>query len=495
MPKQVVLIMVDTQSKWMLDAYDANRGFPLKNLRRLADGAAVFHNGYCATPTCGPSRSAIFTGQYPSTNEMIANAAQLGKDIKNAGERISSQGIQCGYIGKWHLDGGDYFGKGCAAEGFDTEYWYDMRNYMNELGDAKVRKQSRKNMGQIIFGDVQEEDTYAYRVTERALKYIDAKQEEDFFLTISYDEPHDPSQCPKEYCKMLKNSGYKLKDQPNTNASHEGKPDTQQLWDEAFKIPWTFLKKGFQNGFIPCNLFVDHCIGRVLDAIDEKLDNPLIIYTADHGDMMNAHGLMAKGPCMYQEIVNVPYIIKGGPFVNRTVDIPVSHVDLLPTIMEFLGLKIPRMLEGESLYKLKGDHGPRDVFMQFHRFENAVDGYLGLQLIRSIFDGRYKLNINLFSIDELYDLQEDPYEMKNLINDESHAAIRDNLHDRILKQQGDIVDPYRGYVWEVRPFRKDKKKRFECEGMTRERWEEDEIKLDYATGNPVESAVRVKGIK
>lgn len=495
MPRQVVFIMVDTQSKWMLDVYDEKRGFPLKNLKRLAEGAAVFNNGYCVTPTCGPARSAIFTGQYPSTNEMIANAAQLGKDIQTAGERVSKQGIQCGYIGKWHLDGGDYFGKGYAADGYDPEYWYDMRNYVDELGDPELRKRSRVNMGQVMFDDIREEDTYAYRVTERALKYIENKKDEDFFLTISYDEPHDPSQCPKGYRKQLKESGYKLNDSPNTNASHEGKPETQVLWDEAFKIPWPFLKIGFQQGFIPCNLFVDDCIGRVLDAIKEHLDNPLIIYTSDHGDMMNAHGLMAKGPCMYQEIINVPYIIKGGPFVDRVVNTPVSHVDLLPTIMEYLGLQIPRMLEGESLYQLKGDDGSRDVHMQFHRFENAVDGYLGLQLIRSIFDGRYKLNINLFSIDELYDLQEDPYEMKNLINDEAYAEIRDELHDRILKKQGDIVDPYRGYVWEIRPFRKDKKPRFECEGMTRERWEEDEIKLDYATGNPVENAVRVKGMK
>ena len=495
MPKQVVLIMVDTQSKWMLDAYGEKRGFPLKNLRRLAEGAAIFNNGYCVTPTCGPARSSIFTGQYPSTNEMIANAAQLGKDIKNAGERISEQGIQCGYIGKWHLDGGDYFGKGYPAEGYDPKCWYDMRNYVDELGDAEVRKQSRRNMGQILFGDIKEEDTYAYRVTQRALQYIEEKKDEDFFLTVSFDEPHDPSQCPKSYVKMLKESGYKLEDQPNTNASHEGKPETQELWSKAFKIPWPMLKKGFQTGFIPCNLFVDECIGRVLDKIGQELDNPMIIYTADHGDMMKAHGLMAKGPCMYQEIINVPYIIKGGPFMNRNIDTPVSHVDLLPTIMEYLGLEIPRMLEGESLYKLSGDHERRDVYMQFHRFENAVDGYLGLQLIRSIFDGRYKLNINLFTIDELYDLQEDPYEMKNLINDDSYASIRDGLHDKILKKQGEIVDPYRGYVWGVRPFRKDKKMSFKCEGMTRERWEENEVKLDYATGNPVESAVRVKGMK
>lgn len=66
-----------------------------------------------------------------------------------------------------------------------------------------------------------------------------------------------------------------------------------------------------------------------MDAIDQ-LDAPMIIYTADHGDMQNAHGLMAKGPAMYEEITHVPFLIKGGPFRNRRIQTPVSHIDILP---------------------------------------------------------------------------------------------------------------------------------------------------------------------
>ena len=83
------------------------------------------------------------------------------------------------------------------------------------------------------------------------------------------------------------------------NDSLEAKPETHELWKKSFKIPWQFLKIGFSKGFIPCNVFVDKCIGEVLSAIKEKLDNPMIIYTSEHGDMMRSHGLMAKGLCMY----------------------------------------------------------------------------------------------------------------------------------------------------------------------------------------------------
>lgn len=493
MKKQAVLIMVDTQSAAMLQIYSPAGGLPCPSLDRIAEGGAVFEKGYTVSPVCGPARSALFTGQYPSTNGVWGNGMQLGQDTRNAAQRLAPAGVPCAYIGKWHLDGGDYFGKGICPPGFDPAYWYDMRNYVDELPDDAARKNSRRNMGSVVFGDVREEDTYAHRVTERALRYIREHRHEDFFLTVSFDEPHDPSQCPKKYVKELKASGFRIKDRPNTNASLAGKPPIQKLWRDAFKIPWPLLKMGFANGYFPCNTFVDHEIGRILDALDE-LDAPMILYTADHGDMQNAHGLMAKGPAMYEEITHVPFLIKGGPFVNRRIKTPVSHIDLLPTVLEFFGLKKPRMLEGESLYGIRDD-AARDVHMQFNRFELEVDGYLGFMPIRSIFDGRYKLNVNLFSTDELYDLQTDPFEKKNLINSRKHAAIRNALHDRLLTHQNETVDPFRGYPWACRPWRKEKKPSFENDGYTRQRCEEGTVRYDYATGCPVESEIRIKGMK
>lgn len=252
---------------------------------------------------------------------------------------------------------------------------------------------------------------------------------------------------------------------------------------------------GLTNGFMACNTFVDAQIGKLMDVIDKELDNPLIIYTSDHGDMMMAHGLMAKGAAMYDEITNVPLLIRGGPFTDREITAPVSHIDLLPTIMQYLGLDIPKMLEGESLYNLEGDTINRDVFMEFFRYELELDGFLGCQPIRSIFDGRYKLNINLFSSDELYDLENDPFELKNLLADESCAGIRDSLHDRLLQHQNDTVDPFRGYPWACRPWRKDKKPSFHNDGYTRQRSEEGMTRCDYATGNPVEVEIRKKHTK
>lgn len=494
--KQVVFIMCDTVNKNMISCYD-DPVCKTENLENLAEEAAVFENAYTCQPVCGPARSAIFTGLYPSSNGMYSNGMQLGANVKTAGQRISEAGIHSAYVGKWHLDGGDYFGKGICPDGYDPDYWYDMRNFLDEMETPEQRAKSRKNMAAHFFGDdIKEEDTYAHRCVDRAIDFVEKFSDEDFYLTLSLDEPHDPSVCPVEWQKKMRESEYKLRKQPNTNAKLDDKPDIQQMWHDKYKfIPYQGIFFGYNRGMLACNMFADYEIGRLLDVVYEKLDNPLIIYTADHGDMCMAHGLLSKGACMYNETNNVPLIISGDGFKNRRVNTPVSHVDLLPTILDYFGIAIPPHLEGESLYKLKGDNEKRDVFAEFFRFEIEQDSNLGYQPIRNIFDGRYKLNINLHSSDELYDLEQDPYELKNLIQDDSYAEIRDSLHDRLLERMNRTRDPMRGYVWKCRPWRKDKKPSFDDDGFERQLNDGEEIRLTYSTGNPTTDFVRKKGLK
>ena len=494
--KQVIFIMCDTVCKNMVSCYE-NPVCKTENLEALASDAAVFENAYTCSPVCGPARSAIFTGLYPSSNGMYSNGMQLGANVKTAGEYISRAGIHSAYVGKWHLDGGDYFGKGECPEGYDADYWYDMRNFLDEMETPEQRSASRKNMAAHFFKDnIREEDTYAHRCVERAIRFVENFSNEDFYLTLSLDEPHDPSQCPVEWQKKRHQSGYGLKKKPNTNASVEDKPDIQQMWQEKYQwIPYQGIFFGYNRGMLACNMFADYEIGRLLKVIREKLDNPLIIYTADHGDMVKSHGLLSKGACMYQETNNIPLIINGTGFKNRRVNTPVSHIDLLPTILDYFNIEAPPHLEGESLYKLTDDNTRRDVFAEFFRFEVEQDGCLGFQPIRNVFDGRFKLNINLNSSDELYDLENDPYELKNLISDDSYAKIRDELHDKILERMNKTRDPLRGYVWKCRPWRKDKRPSYDDDGFERQLNDGESVRLTYSTGNPTTEFVRNKGLK
>lgn len=279
----------------------------------------------------------------------------------------------------------------------------------------------------------------------------------------------------------------------------ENKPDYQKVWagdslkrdNDALEIRHPY--------FFGCNSFVDEEIGRVIQAAETYAPDAVIIYTSDHGDFLCSHGLTAKGPAVYDEITRIPLIIRGKGLPAGVVDeSPVSHINLAPTIMELMGFEIPHVYEGKSILPevLDPDMRVNDyVFMEFGRYEVDHDGFGGFQPLRAVFDGRYKLSVNLLSTDELYDVESDPEEMHNLIDSEAHAEIRDHLHRVLLDHMNTTRDPFRGYYWERRPWRKDAAMAtWDYTRMTRQRDEEtyEDRQLDYATGLPMKELTRLK---
>ena len=494
MKKQIVFLMTDTTRKDMVGCY-GNPKMKTPNLDRLAEEGIRYENAYTCQPVCGPARSAIFTGTFPHSNGMVTNSIAMGANVKTVGQRLSDNGIECGYIGKWHLDGSDYFGTGECPEGWNPDYWYDMKCYLEELSDEdKVKSRDPKESYK---KDFSETFTYAHRCSDRAIKYLEEHSNQDFFLTVSYDEPHGPSLCPEPFNYMY--DGFKFDSCPNFEDDLSQKPFMQRLWagknlhatEEEINKPSDGLSL-----FLGCNSFVDYEIGRVLDKIREVAPEAMVIFTSDHGDMLGAHRLFSKNAAAYKEVANIPLIIKGGVkgHVEKSV---ASHIDIVPTIMDYFGLKIPKLLEGKSMLPEIYDPEKKTndvVFTEFTRYEIDHDGFGGLQIMRAVMSERYKLVIHLLDTDEFYDLQNDPYEMNNLINDETYADIRNKMHDKLIEHMNQTRDLYRGYQWHMRPWRKDFVPNWENEGNTRQRENEEyePRQLDYDTGLPMETAVRKK---
>ncbi|MDT3359862.1 MAG: sulfatase-like hydrolase/transferase, partial [Spirochaetota bacterium] len=162
MPRQVVFIMTDTTRKDMLGCYGDSRMLT-PNLDKLAGQGLRYEQAYCCQPVCGPARSALFTGTFPHSNGVVSNNLPLGDNVKTLGQRLRDNGIQAAYTGKWHLDGGDYFGLGQCPDGWDPDAWYDMHNYLEELS-VEERLRSRKS--ETAFDeDWGAEMTYAHRVS------------------------------------------------------------------------------------------------------------------------------------------------------------------------------------------------------------------------------------------------------------------------------------------------------------------------------------------
>jgi uncharacterized sulfatase len=418
----------------------------------------------------------------------------LGANVVTLGQRLQDAGFHTAYIGKWHLDGGDYFGLGRCPTGWDPVYWYDMRNYLEELPAAERRlSRTPEIMHQ---RKVDAGFTFGHRCSQRAIQFLEKNAQEDFLLVVSYDEPHHPFVCPEPYASMY--AGYEFPKCRNIWDGLEGKPEHQRVWaGERIKQDKDVLKI-VHPYYFGCNSFVDYEIGRVLEAVDLFAPQALVVYTSDHGDMLESHSLSNKGPFMYDEVTRIPLIVRwpGQVAEGSLYAHPASHIDLVPTIMDAMELPLPHWRDGASLLEALRDPGVRvneRVFMEFGRYEIDHDSFCGFQPIRAVFDGRYKLVINLLSSDELYDLESDPQEMINLIDASEPASIRDYLHDAILEWMNRTRDPFRGYYWEQRPWRRDARPAtFLYTGMTRQR-EHDEYEprqLDYATGIEMMKAVR-----
>ncbi|GCF94178.1 hypothetical protein NRIC_20690 [Enterococcus florum] len=493
MNKQLIFIMTDTTRKDMLGCYNPDMHTP--NLDALAEEGLKFENTYSCQPVCGPARSAIFTGQFPHSNGMYTNSIAMGDNVKTVGQRLTDNGIHCGYIGKYHLDGADYFGLGRCPEGWDPEYWYDMRTYLEELTDEQ-RMASRKP--ESSYEDWMTEDfTYAHRCTDRAVKFLEKNKETDFFLTISYDEPHGPCLCPAPFNRMYE--GYSFDYNPNYDDDLTQKPLYQQLWSgEDMEKPGSELNKPSSGLalFLGCNSFVDYEIGRVMEIINQNYPDALVIFTSDHGEMLGNHKLQMKNAACYKEIANVPLIIRGGE-AGKTITSPASHIDLVPTILDYMGVPLPKVLEGKSMLPqiYDAEQEINDVvFTEFTRYEVDHDGFGGVQMMRAATSEKYKLVVHLLDSDEFYDLVNDPYETINLIDSPDYEAVRNALHDRMLQQMNETRDPFRGYQWAVRPWRKDKEPSWENDRHTRQRENEEyePRQLDYDTGLPMEKATRLK---
>ena len=194
--RKVVFIMTDTQRKDMVGCY----GHPQMKtpyIDALAEEGIRFDRAYSAQPVCQPARAALFTGLYPHSTGGWTNSMGIGQDVQHIGQRLTDHGIHTAYVGKWHLDGGDYFGMGRCPDGWDAQYWYDMRTYLEEL--TPEERIASRDPNTIHTVGVEKSFTYGYRCTNRAIDFLEKHHAEDFFLVVSYDEPQDPYLAPEAY--------------------------------------------------------------------------------------------------------------------------------------------------------------------------------------------------------------------------------------------------------------------------------------------------------
>lgn len=491
----IIFIMTDTQATNMIGCY-AGQDLNTNHIDTLADNAVRFNSAFTTSPVCTPARAGIFTGIFAQNAGPWSNNLPLGKNIRTMGQYFKEAGYKTAYVGKWHLDGHDYFGTGICPDEWDKDYWYDGINYLNDLKEEEIPlwRNGLNSLEDIEEHEITAAFTWAHRISNWGIDFLSKQKEKSpFLLVLSYDEPHHPFTCPAEYIRKYQDFAYDLHGKQDDDLST--KPAHQRHWSEAMGYPQSPDGKYRHPLYFACNDFVDDEIGRVLDSLsDEDRKNTWIIFTSDHGEMMGAHRLISKGANAYDDIARIPLIIQPplNQLVSQQIETPVSHIDLLPTMLDIAGIKAPDILQGESLLPLVTGSNPNkkySVMVSFNRYEIEHDSFGGFIPMRAWVSDDYKLVINLFDTDELYDRKNDPYEMHNLIDDPQYAAIRNKLHDDLYAYMEKTRDSFRTYQFMLRPWRDDKG--VEWMGLFRPKPDDgiSPIVRDYDTG------LKTKGVK
>ncbi len=435
----VLFILVD---QWRGSAlgYAGDPNVKTPNLDEFAQEATNFTNAVSVCPVCTPYRASLMTGRYPTTTGMFLNDAYLPPEELCLAEVFKANGYSTGYIGKWHLDGHgrhDYTPPE-RRQGFDfwmalecSHEYNKMRYYENDSPEMKIW-----------------EGYSPFALSKVSSNYIDSAriEEQPFFLFISFATPHFPhATAPEEYKTMYPPDQLKLN--PNVPVEiHEQ------------------VKSELSGYYAHCSA-TDKAIGDLLDKIriDQLMQNTIIIFTSDHGEVMGAHSLRIKQKQVpYIEAAGVPFLIHtpSNTIQNMAVDFPITTPDISTTLLALAGIEIPASFEGEDFSSiLRGDnlYGDRAaLYMCVSPFS----------LIRPEFKKEYRaIKTNRFSyvrdIDGpwlLFDDVEDPFQMANLVKDSANTQIQlrlDHLLMQELKKIGDDFRPAETYLdewgYEVTP--------------------------------------------
>ncbi len=448
------------------------------HLNRLADESFVFEQAYCCQPVCTPSRGCIMTGTWPHQHGAWHNNIHLRPEAQSIAEMLSDD-YRCAYYGKWHL--GDEiiaqhgFGDWKAVEDsyhayYTKEEYQDLRSpYHHFLVRNGFMPMARPDGRGGIFprhyaAVMAEQFTKPAFLAQEAEAFIGAQAEDKpWFLCLNFLEPHMPFFGPLNdmYDQDEIPVGPKFGVLPEDDHSVRSRAKAREHARKGFegkdlKTDWG--RRRLLANYYGLVSLVDNAVGRILAALEGsgQADNTIVLYTSDHGEMMGDHCSIGKG-VMYEQSVRIPWLMRV-PWLGKQqqkVGGRISQIDLAPTLLELTGHERPAHLMGDSRADvLRGEASldGNDVFFVWNDnrpdFPDQIEGIpqderdkVTDQNWRCMVSGDgFKLNTCETDRWELFDLNEDPHEFKNLIDDPAHKGRVDDMTQRIkawMEKTGD----------------------------------------------------------
>jgi N-acetylglucosamine-6-sulfatase len=444
----VVVVVVD-DLRW--DEFGAAGHYvETPNIDRLAAEGALFTNAFHAVPLCSPNRASLLTGQYASRHGIIDNVA---RDAASHGLTTFPMAMQAGgyrtaFLGKWHM-GNDP----TPRPGFD--YWVGLP------GQGRTQNPEFFENGALHVVDGYVTDL----LTDRAVEFIDRNRDTPFMVYLAHKAVHpDIRQRDDGSVDTSSSLGYVpaprhrgryedriFRRRPNAAGGLDAIADKPALRralayrasDAITSRLGGILDPGTSEETIRRRaemlLSVDDSLGRLLAQLDAigELDETLVILTSDNGFFFGEHGLSLERRLPYEESIRNLFVARYPPVIaagGRPSGLT-SSVDLAPTVLDVAGVPIGEHVQGRSLVPLlRGQAADwRDaILVEFYTYENPMPWLIDMDY-RAVRTDRYKYVhwMKHPGEDELYDLEADPHEMRNLADDAAMSNVRDNLRARL----------------------------------------------------------------
>ncbi len=448
----IVVVVVD-DLRW--DEFGA-AGHPwleTPNIDRLAREGAYFENSFHAVPLCSPNRATLLTGQYPSQHGIIDNVArsQLSHRLNTFPRTLREHGYETAFLGKWHM-GNDP----TPRPGFD--YWVGLPGQGRSVNPELFEE-----------GELRVVEGYTTDLlTDRAIAFIERERTGPFLVYVAHKAVHpdiqqrdDGSVDPTTslgYVPALRHRGrYEaqairppasaiatladLSDRPAVQRSlallATGDADAPPASVAGPAMDETTVRRRAEM-----MLAVDEGIGRIVATLEARgeLDSTMFVFTSDNGFFFGEHGLTTERRLPYEESIRNPLIMRYPPLIpagSRPGGLALT-VDIAPTLLELAGAPIGDHIQGRSLVPLLRGHAEgwrQAILVEFYTYENPFPHLMEMDY-RTLRTDRWKYVfwVRYPQFDELYDLDTDPFEMRNLAGEAAHATIRAELRAELGRQ-------------------------------------------------------------
>lgn len=412
-----VLILLADQWRAQATGYAGDLNVITPNLDSLASISVNFKNAVSGMPVCSPFRASLLTGQRALTHGVFMNDVQLDTNAVTMGKVFSRAGYDTGYIGKWHLDGhgrSAFIPPGNRRQGF--QFW--KANECTHNYNESVYYDNNDSIKKFW----KEYDTFSQ--TDEALRYMKERKsgEKPFMMLLSWGTPHAPYHtAPEEY--RIRYDADKIKVRENV-------PDSLRQQ----------VKKDLAGYYAHISA-LDDMVGKILQGLEEsgQLENTILVFTSDHGDLLGSHGAYKKQQ-PYEESIQVPmlfYIPEHLGIIPGPKPALINSEDILPTLLGLCGISIPGMVEGinyEDYLLGKEEVGDETLigcvqpFGQWNRVKHGGREYRGIKTLK------YTYTRDLNGPWLLFDNIKDPYQLNNLVGNSDFAALQSDLDKRLSER-------------------------------------------------------------